>query len=54
MTKFVFLVVVSSKNKLLTFGIFKNQIFGQRSIIFEKLSYMVQLLLKLRAAEVAT
>ena len=28
-----------------------NQIFGQSFIIFEKLSYMVQLLLKLRAAK---
>ena len=31
-----------------------NQIFGQRFIIFEKLRYMGQLLLKLRAVEVAT
>ena len=31
-----------------------NQIFGQRFIIFEKCRYMGQLLLKLRAVEVAT
>ena len=31
-----------------------NQIFGQRFIMFEKLRYRGQLLLKLRAAEVAT
>ena len=39
--------------KLLTFGIF-NEIFGQRFIIFEKLRYRAQLLLKIRAVEVAT
>ena len=31
-----------------------NQIFGQRFIIIEKVRYMGQLLLKLRAVEVAT
>ena len=31
-----------------------NQIFGQNLGIFEKLEYMSQLLLKLRAVEIAT
>ena len=49
-----FLVAPFSKNKLRTFGIFNESNIWERFIIFEKLRYMGQLFLKLRAVEVIT
>ena len=54
MKNLCFLVAPFPKNKLVTFGIFNESIFGQKFIIFEKLRYMVQLLLKLQVVEVVT
>ena len=52
MKNLCFLAAPFSKNKLLTFGIFNESNIWAK--VFEKLRYMGQLLLKLRAVEVAT
>ena len=53
--KFVFFWrLLFQMKKLLTFGISINQIFGKRFIIFKKMRYRGQLLLKLWTVELAT
>ena len=54
MKNLCFLVVPFSKNKLLTFGIFNESNIWAKVYHIEKLRYMNQLLLKLRAVEVGT
>ena len=49
-----FLAAPTSKNKLLTFGIFNESNIWAKVYPIEKLRYMGQLFLKLWAVEVAT